>query len=159
MGRALDITAAPPMLAGMAVSGTVPARTRRGFDPQRVARWVRRATVVALVVFAAFCFAVFGTETVPPGMRTVPGLEPGALCFVDRRASAVAVGRDVFVRIDGALLLSRVAALDGDTVTLHNPDAEAPWPDSRAFGPVPRRQVRGTVLFALAPAKPGASGG
>lgn len=135
----------------MAVSGVVSARAPRRFDPIRVARWVRRATLVLMVGVGLWCFAVLGTERVPPGMRTVPGVEPGSLCVVDRRASSAAVGRIVFVRAGGILLLTRVTAVVGDALTLANPDPMAPFPDSRAFGPVSRDQVRGTLLFAFAP--------
>lgn len=147
---ALDFGPPPPMLApAMVVSGTVPARAPRRIDPYRLAVWVRRVTLLGTVAIGLLCWFTLGTEWVPAGMRTVPDIQPGSLCVVDRRASAATVGRDVFVRVDGVLLLSRVAAVDGAALTLANPDQQAPWPDSRAFGPVPRRQVVGTVLFAI----------
>ncbi|MBX3463504.1 MAG: hypothetical protein KF830_10050 [Planctomycetes bacterium] len=135
----------------MAVSGTVPARRPPRFEPATAARWVRRATLLLAVAVGGYAWAVLGTEWVPAGMRTVPSIPPGSLCLVDRRASAVRVGRDVFVEVDGVRLLSRVAAVDGDLVTVRNPDAEAPWPDSRTFGAVPVPQVRGAVLVVFAP--------
>ena len=133
----------------MAVSGTVPSRGRQPLDPYRLARWIRHATLVATVAIGGFCALVYGTEWVPPGMRTVPGIEPGWLCVLDRRAAAATVGRDVFVRVRGVLLLTRVAAVDGDLLTVLNPDPDAPYPDSRAFGQIERAAVRGTVLFAI----------
>lgn len=144
----------------MAVSGTVPARTRARVDPHRVARFVRRVTLVLAVGLGLWCYASFGTEWVPPGMRTVPAIEPGSLCVVDRRAGAVQVGRDVFVRVNGVRLLTRVTAIDGDAVTVHNPDAMAPYPDSRAFGALARRQVLGAVMVVFSPGgERAASGG
>jgi type IV secretory pathway protease TraF len=92
-------------------------------------------------------------------MRTVPNIEPGSLCVVDRRASAVQVGRDVFVRAEGVLLLTRVEAIEGDAVTVRNPDPMAPYPDSRVFGPLPRSQVRGAVMVVFAPNADGARRG
>jgi hypothetical protein len=138
------------MLTVMSLSGRLAAGARR-FDPARLARHVRRTTLLLAVGLGVWASAVLGTEWVPPGMRTVPTIEPGALCLVDRRASAAAVGRDVFVEVGGVRLLSRVAAVAGDELTLRNPDPLAPYPDSRAFGPVSRRQVRGTVLVVFAP--------
>ncbi len=147
------------MLASMAVSGTVPARAPARVDPTQVARWVRRFTFVLAVGLGLWCWTVFGTEWVPPGMRTVPTISPGSLCVVDRRQSAVQVGRDVFVRAGGVLLLTRVTAVDGDAVTVHNPDPQAPFPDSRAFGAVSRQQVRGAVMVVFAGGDAGGSGG
>lgn len=142
----------------MAVSGTVPARTRPRVDPSSLARWVRRLTLVLAVGLGVWCYAAFGTEWVPPGMHTVPSIAPGSLCLVDRRASAVQVGRDVFVRAQGVRLLTRVQAIDGDSVLVANPDPMAPYPDSRAFGALPRSQVLGAVMVVFAPGD-GARGG
>jgi len=137
----------------MAVSGTVPARGSKGrIDPTVAARWVRRATLLAAVLFVAWSAATFGTQWVPKGMDTVPGIAPGSWCLIDCRRSAATIGRDVFVvSPDGVTLLSRVAAADDDTVTVTNPNDSAAFPDSRVFGPLPRRSVRGTVVFALQP--------
>ncbi len=137
----------------MAVSGTVPARaSKRRLDPTAVARWVRRATLLGAVLFVAWAAATFGTLWVPVGMDTVPGIAPGSWCLIDCRRSSVAVGRDVFVvSPDGVTLLSRVVAVDDDLVTVRNPNEAAAFPDSRVFGPLPRRSVRGAVLFALQP--------
>jgi len=155
----LDFGARPSMLCAMAVSGTVPARVPKRVDPSRVARWVRRLTLLSAVGLLLWCYAVLGTEWVPPGMRTAPDIGPGSLCLVDRRASAVQVGRDVFVVADGVRLLTRVTAVDGDAVTVHNPDPMAPYPDSRVFGAIRRSQVRGVVLVVFTPDGDGAGGG
>jgi hypothetical protein len=96
-------------------------------------------------------FLCFGCERVPAGMNTVPGISPGALCIVDRRAAAIQPGRDVFFELEGmGLLLSRVVAVDADSLRVEHPNAAAVWPDSRHFGALPRRSVRSTVVFAFA---------
>lgn len=150
-----------PMLPSMAVSGTVPSRRPPPpVDPVQVARWIRRATVALAVVCIVWLFATVSWRWVPAGMDTVPGIAPGSMCLVDRRASAVAVGRDVFVTTpDGAVVLSRVTAIDPEHVTVINPNPEAPYPDSRVFGALPRDRLRGTVLCVLAPGGTGGGGG
>ena len=142
----------------MAVSGTAPGRGRSRVDPGKFARWLRGVTLLASVALGLWCYACFGTEWVPPGMRTVPAIAPGSLCLVDRRAGAVQVGRDVFVRAGGIRLLTRVEALAGDRVTVANPDPLAPFPDSRSFGAIARDQVMGVVLVVFAPDDPRTDG-
>jgi hypothetical protein len=133
----------------MAVSGTVPARTRPAVDPMRTAKVLRRATVVLAVVAFAWFLLKFGTAWVPANMDTVPGVPPGAWCIVDRWASGLRVGSDVFVETPAGTVLSRVAALDDDTVTVLHPNAGSRWPDSRTFGALPRRAVASTVLVVF----------
>lgn len=146
----------------MAVSGTVPAATRaRRFDPTLVAGWIRRCTWVLAGACFVWLFTILGTQWVPAGMDTVPGIEPGSWCLVDRRAGAVQVGQAVFATTpDGVLLLSRVAAVDDTSVTVLHPNSDAAFPDSRVFGALPRANLRGVVLVALPPdAPPGATRG
>jgi type IV secretory pathway protease TraF len=50
----------------------------------------------------------------------------------------------------GRLLVKRVAATDGETVTVHGDNA-AHSTDSRHIGPLPRSAVRGRVVYRYAP--------
>lgn len=135
------------MLGAMAISGTVPQRRPAGFDPASFARRMQRiGWVVAIAAIVVFLLR-FGTERVPRGMDTVPDMPPGSLCFVDRSAGSVLVGAHVFLQIpDLGLVLSRVAAVDDQTITIEHPNAHSGWPDSRGLGPLPRACVRSTVL-------------
>jgi hypothetical protein len=141
------------MLSDMAVSGTVPARPGRTLlDPLVGARWIRRFTMLVAIASGIWIFTAFGTEWVAAGMDTVPTVPPGSWCLVDRRASSARPGCDVFVEAPGgALLLSRVAEMDADTLTVLHPNTSSAWPDSRTFGRLPRRQLRGTVVTAFPP--------
>jgi hypothetical protein len=142
----------------MAVSGTVPTASTPRVDPLRWARSVRRVTFFAGAIAIAWFFLRFGTEWVPRGMDTVPGLPPGAWCVVDRWSRGLRVGSDVFVDTPAGAMLSRIAALDATSVTLQHPNAASAIPDSRAFGAVPRTNVRGTVVVALQPSGADAGG-
>lgn len=143
----------------MAVSGATPAITIAGFDPIRATHWLRRATWIAAAVLFAWFFLRFGTRWVPAGMNTIPDLAPGSWCIVDRWASGLRVGSDVFVDGPDGVVLSRVTALDADTVTVQHSNPSAAWPDSRTFGPLPRRAVLATVMVVLPPASQGISHG
>ncbi len=137
------------MLCGMAVSGTVPARRQPAFDPQRVARWLRRGTALIAVVGFVWLVMRYSTAWVPAGMDTVPGLPPGSWCIIDRHP-ALRVGADVFVDAPGGRIVSRIAAVDDTTVTVLHPNSASSVPDSRTFGPLARTQVHGTVLVVFA---------
>ena len=143
--------AAARMLRAMAVSGTVPARSEPRVNPIGSAKRLRRATVVLAVVAFTWFLLQFGTKWVPAGMDTVPGIPPGSWCIVDRWSIGLRVGSDVFVAVPGGEVLSRVAALDGDTVTVRHPNEHAGAPDSRTFGALPRHAVRATVLVVFPP--------
>jgi type IV secretory pathway protease TraF len=135
----------------MAVSGTVRARTTPAVDPVRAAKVLRRVTVaIAAVLFTWFALQ-FGSAWVPANMDTVPAVPAGSWCIVDRWATRLRVGNDVFVDTPAGPMLSRVAALDADTVTVLHPNADSRWPDSRSFGPLPRRAVTSTVLVVFPP--------
>lgn len=135
----------------MAVTAA-PSRDRRRFDPARIATWIRRTTAVCAAALAIWVFTVLGTEWVPRDMDTVPDIPPGSWCVLDRRQSRVAVGSDVFVDVPGlGLVLSRVVELGPDTVTVRHPNAASSVPDSRTFGALPRRCIRGIVRVALPP--------
>lgn len=135
----------------MAISGTVPARSRTVLDPNRAARWLRRATLIGSVALLVWFFAKFSTRWVPADMDTIPTIPPGSWCVVDRWASGLRVGSDVFVDGPRGIVLSRVAELDQSTVTLLHPNAASSCADSRRFGAVPRSAVLGTVVVALPP--------
>ena len=145
--------AAAPMLPGMAVSGTVPARSApRRFDPANAARWLRRATWMLFIVAVFWVFTSFDTQWVPAGMDTVPSAPAGSWCILDRRQGSVRPGSDVFLEPPGGgLLLSRITELDAETFAVQHPNAEAAWPDSRTFGRLPRRHLRGMVAAAFPP--------
>ena len=133
----------------MAVSGTVPARRTPRFQPHRIALRVRRLTAV-LGLTAALWFALrYGARLVPADMDTVPSIPPGSFCLVDRWASGLRVGSDVFVATPVGELLSRVRALDGELVHLEHPNPRTAWSDSSKFGPVPKSQVLGLVLVVF----------
>jgi hypothetical protein len=133
-----------------------PAARPRRFDPERLARWLRRATLLGAGVAAVWFFRCFGTERVPAGMDGVASIPPGSLCIVDRRGGSAAVGHHVFADVPGGgTVLSRVAAVEPDgTLVLHNSNAGSAMPDSRAFGPLPRSRVRGVVLVVFPPEAP-----
>jgi hypothetical protein len=135
----------------MAVSGTVPARGRPPVDVMHTAKWLRRATAVLAVVAFTWFLLKFGTAWVPAGMNTVPDVPPGSWCIVDRWAGGLRVGSDVFVDTPAGPMLSRVAAIDTEagTVTVLHPNPDASWPDSRSFGPLPRRAVTSTVMVVF----------
>src|SRR5262245_49293412 len=134
------------MLCGMAVSGTVPARARPTFDPAVIAKWLYRATAGLAIVAFGWLVLQFGTAWVPANMDTVPTVPPGSWCIVDRWASGLRVGSDVFVATPSGVLLSRVATLDAATLTVLHPNGESRWPDSKHFGVLPRSAVKSTVL-------------
>lgn len=142
----------------MAVSGTVPARRPNGADPMRYARWVRRSTFVAAVVTFGWFFLRFGTEWVPVGMDTVPGLAPNSWCVVDRWSRGLRVGSDVFYEGPLGLMLGRVSALDSATFAVQNVDPRSRVPDSATFGSLPRTALRGTVVVALPPGQESSRG-
>jgi len=48
-------------------------------------------------------------------------------------------------------LLSRVAELSDDTVVIQHPAAHSGFGDSDIFGPLPRANVRSTVVVVFAP--------
>ena len=139
------------MLRTMNPSATA-ATARRRIDPAVWARRVRRGTLVVAVVLLVAAFALFGTQWVPAGMDTVPDVPAGSYCILDKRLGAAQVGRDVFVTTPaGNLVLSRVVARDAETITVNHPNAGAAAPDSRSFGALPLRAVRGTVICVFPP--------
>lgn len=133
----------------MAVSGTVPARAQASFDPTSTARRLRRwSAVLAAAAFTWFLLK-FGTAWVPTNMDTVPDVPAGSWCIVDRWSSGLRVGSDVFVDTPEGVLLSRVATLDADTLTVLHPNGSSRWPDSKHFGVLPRRAVQSTVMVVF----------
>jgi hypothetical protein len=112
---------------------------------------LRRATFVGAIGVFCWFFLRFGTEWVPAGMDTNLALPPGTWCVVDRWSRGVRVGSDVFVDGPDGLLLSQVAAIDAAAVTLQHANPASLVADSRQFGPLPRAQLRGTVVVGLRP--------
>ncbi len=105
--------------------------------PVRWARWLRRVTLVLAIAAGVLFFSRYGSERAPAdsGLASVP---PGALCIVDRWTSGVMPGQNVFVLVPGrGTTVDTVTAVDGDTVTLG------------AAGPLPRRQLRSTILVVF----------
>ena len=135
----------------MAVSGTVPARGRESLAAPVIARRLRRVTAAVGLLAAAFLLLRFGSTWVPAGMDTEPGAPPGSWCLVDRWSRGLRVGSDVFVATPHGVVLSRVAAVDADTVTVLHPNSGSAWPDSRQFGPVSRDHVVSTVMVVFPP--------
>jgi nickel-type superoxide dismutase maturation protease len=123
----------------------------------------RRAAVLALsAVPAALAAAVALSVRVEVGGDSMrPSLEPGDRLLAVRgrrvRPGQVVVVRDPAVRDPavrrppGRLLVKRVVATDGETVTVHGDNA-AHSTDSRHTGPLPRSAVRGRVVYRYAPA-------
>lgn len=135
------------MLGEMA--SAAPRRAR--LDPLVLARRLRRLTLLVAAGAAIWFFTCFGAKWVPAGMDTVPEIPPGSYCILDKRQSTVQVGSNVFLEVPGTgLLLSRVAAIDGDTVTVRHPNPRSTLPDSTTLGPLPRRCLCGVVLGVFA---------
>lgn len=135
----------------MAVSGTVPSSKPTGFQPTQLAKYVRRGTLLLAVVSGLWFFLKFGTQWVPASMNTVPEIPPGSWVVVDRWASGLRVGSDVFIETPHGELLSRVSALREDEVEITHPGEGASYGDSSVFGPLPRKNVRSTVVVVFAP--------
>ncbi|MFT4513579.1 MAG: hypothetical protein ACI89X_002824 [Planctomycetota bacterium] len=139
------------MLQVMAVSGTVPASKPTRLQPTTVAKWLRRITIVFAVVCGLWFFLKFGTQWVPAGMDTVPDIPAGSWVVVDRWASGLRVGSDVFIDTPHGELLSRVTELRDDEVMITHPAVRSGYGDSALFGPLPRANVRSTVVVVFAP--------
>ncbi|HUY64132.1 MAG TPA: nickel-type superoxide dismutase maturation protease [Acidimicrobiales bacterium] len=91
-------------------------------------------------------------RVVVEGDSMLPTLAPGDRLLV-RRTRRIKVGDLVAVpdpRLRSRLLVKRVEALDGRWLTVAG-DNERESSDSRHFGPLPRRSVRGMVLRRYAP--------
>lgn len=137
------------MLRRMAVSGTVPRKSRPSSNAARVIRVARRLTFAATAVIAVLFVMRFRTRWVPAGMDTTSHMPPGSWCLIDRWASGMQVGSDVFVETPEGVLLSRVRSLDATTLRVEHEDARSRLPDSRKFGPLPRSAVVGKVMVVL----------
>ena len=77
-----------------------------------------------------------------------PALEPGDRLLVVRLPPRV--GDVVALRHDGAVLVKRVASVDGDVIAVLGDNAVAST-DSRAFGAVPRNAILGRAVYRYAP--------
>ena len=135
----------------MAVSGTVPAPTPKSLPLTTVAKWVRRITLV-VTASAGLWFALkFGTKWVPAGMNTVPEIPAGSWVIIDRWASGLRVGSDVFIDTPHGELLSRVTELNEHEVVITHPAEYSGYGDSAIFGPLPRQNVRATIVVTFPP--------
>lgn len=126
-------------------------RVTAGFEPQRIARALRRLTLPFAVVAGIVFWQMYGVIRVPEGMDTMPHITPGSACLVARNGSAAKVGHEVFCDVpDGGTVLSRVQEITADDrLVLVHDHAGSRLPDSRAFGPVARDSVRGVVLVVF----------
>ncbi|HEB52865.1 MAG TPA: hypothetical protein ENI87_06395 [bacterium] len=107
---------------------------------------------MALAVLSCGWFVLmFDTRWVPAGMGTIPEIPPGSWVIVDRWASGLRVGSDVFVATPHGVLLSRVSRLTADEVEITHPNRRSGWVDSAVFGPLPRANVQATVVAVFRP--------
>jgi hypothetical protein len=136
--------------AGMAVSGTVPPARPARIDLLAQANRMRRANTLLTAIVAVWLLAQFATLTVPAGMATVPEAPPGAWLLVDRWCVGARVGCNVFVDTPDGRMLSRITAMDADTVRIEHPAPGSGLRDSRDFGPLPRSALASTVLVVFA---------
>lgn len=129
----------------------VPPRPR-GFDPARLARTIRRATLPLAIVAAIVFFQCFGSMRVPEGMDSMPDIPPGSLCLIDKRSGSARPGKAVFVDVPaGGTLLSRVVAVGADgSLRVQNDSPTSALPDSDQFGELPAKALRGTVMVVFA---------
>jgi len=131
----------------------------RALATQRMARRIRRITLVLAIVLLGWLWLTYGGRWVPAKMDTVPDIPPGSFCVVDKRPATVQVGSHVFVELSGSgVVLSRVSAREGDRIRILHPNASSSLPDSRTLGEVPVEAVLGTVLGAFKPGGGDASG-
>jgi hypothetical protein len=133
----------------MAVSGTVPAKNKPGFDANRIAKGVRRFTFVAALLGFTWFLLRFGTRWVPAGMDTLPDMPPGSWCLVDRWAKGLRVGSEVFVTTPAGPLLSRVTELSDAGLRIAHDHRRSAQPEGASFGLLPRSAVEGTVMVVL----------
>ena len=139
----------------MAVSGTIPSRRTPRPQATQIARWVRRITLVVTVAAGAWFFLKFGTRWVPAGMNTMPDIPAGSWVIVDRWASGLRVGSDVFIETPRGEILSRVTGLTETEVVIENLNRNSSWIDSATFGPLPRANVAATIVVTFAPQSAG----
>lgn len=135
----------------MTVSARKTSGATAGFEPQRIARALRRLTLPFAVVAGIVFWQMYGVVRVPEGMDTMPHIAPGSACLVARNGNTAKVGHEVFCDVpDGGTVLSRVQEITADDrLVLRHDHTESRLPDSRAFGPVARDAVRGVVLVVF----------
>lgn len=125
--------------------------TTRDLLPQRLARIARRVTLGIALVAVVWCLFKFETRWIQPGMNTMDEVPGGSWVLLDRWATGLGVGSDVLVMTPHGEVVSRVSALDDETISIRHPNPTATWPDSGAFGPLQRDQLLGTIVAAFAP--------
>ena len=126
-------------------------RSMRELLPNRLARTARRVTLLIGVAAVAGFLMKFETRWVPAGMDTVADIPGGSWVVLDRWCSGLRVGSPVFVSTPHGDLVSCIAAVEDEAVTIRHPNPDAAWGDSRHFGAIPMRDVIGTVVVTLAP--------
>jgi hypothetical protein len=138
-----EAPARPPLRAG--------AAGRARLDPRRLQRWVVRAALPVLVVAVAALLLCFSVLRVPAGMDSIPRIQPGSWCLIDKRAGSVRAGCVVFVDVpDGGTLLARVTEIAADgSLWVANDNLQSALPDSGDFGRLPASSVRGVVLVVF----------
>ena len=108
----------------MATATTKPAEVR-ALSRERLAKRLRRITLVVGVSLGIWAYLCWGARWVPIGMDTVPAIPPGSFCVVDKRASTVKIGSHVFIELPGVgVVLSRVTARNGDRIRIESAHGE-----------------------------------
>lgn len=149
-----------PTMTGDTAKPLEPPR-RRGFDPARLGRTIRRATLPLAIVAAIVFFQCFGSMRVPEGMDSMPDIPPGSLCLIDKRSGPPRPGKEVFVAVpDGGTLLTRVVAVGADgSLRVQNDSPTTRLPDSDQFGDLPATALRGVVMVVFAATAKAPAGG
>ena len=119
-----------------------------------MARWA--FGLAAIVLLGGLAGRLERVTVAGASMR--PTLEPGDRLLVWRTQRLRPGGLVVLAdpRVPGRPLVKRVAGLDGDEAVLVHGDNAAASTDSRVFGAVPRRAVRGRPVYRYFP--PGREG-
>ncbi len=118
----------------------------------RTLQWagrIRRAMLPLAIVLGVLLWWNYGTLTVPRGMDSMPDYPPGTLCIIAKEPGNLAVGQVVFVDLGGGTVLTRITALDEETVTVRHDADDSALPDSDEVGPLPRSAVRALLLTAF----------
>jgi len=123
----------------------------RNLLAHRLARAVRRLTVILGLAALAWFLLKYETRWVPSGMNTIEAVPGGSWVILDSWCTGLEVGSDVFVHTPHGALVSRVSEVLDGAVVISHPNLEATWGDSAVFGPIPIDQVVGTIVAAFAP--------
>ena len=125
---------------------------------KRVLNLLRRGLIFYVGGCLLWMLWRFDVQRLPEGSCS-PLLEvhPGAYLLVDKRSSRYDDGDLVlFVDANDRILIGSIGTPpasvepDGDAVWIVTDNPECPGIDSRSLGPIPREQLRGRILFAMA---------